>query len=40
MIDNCEHVVTTVADAVARVVDACADIRVLTTSRKPGRHRR
>ncbi|MBO0804503.1 MAG: AAA family ATPase [Nocardiopsaceae bacterium] len=35
MLDNCEHLIGAVADLVAYLVTAVADLRVLTTSRAP-----
>ncbi len=35
VLDNCEQVVDTVADAVTTVLTRCPDVRVLTTSREP-----
>ncbi len=35
VLDNCEHVVDATALLVARVLGACADVRVLATSRQP-----
>ena len=35
MLDNCEHVIDAVAELVAFLVSATADLRVLTTSRAP-----
>ncbi|MGH8963528.1 MAG: BTAD domain-containing putative transcriptional regulator [Jatrophihabitantaceae bacterium] len=34
-LDNCEHVVTAVAELVDRLLDACPGLRVLSTSREP-----
>lgn len=33
--DNCEHLVATVAPAVAKLVETCGNLRVLATSRQP-----
>jgi predicted ATPase/transcriptional regulator with XRE-family HTH domain len=35
VLDNCEHVVTEVAAVAAALVSACADVRILATSREP-----
>jgi predicted ATPase/class 3 adenylate cyclase/DNA-binding CsgD family transcriptional regulator len=35
VVDNCEHVVSSVADAVAHLLRTCPDVRVLATSREP-----
>jgi predicted ATPase len=35
LLDNCEHVVTSAAATVTRVLTACAGIRILATSREP-----
>jgi predicted ATPase/class 3 adenylate cyclase len=35
VVDNCEHVLPSAADAVERIVAACANVAVLATSREP-----
>ena len=35
VLDNCEHVVAAAAELCARLLPACADVRVLATSREP-----
>ncbi|MDN5918459.1 MAG: winged helix-turn-helix domain-containing protein [Pseudonocardia sp.] len=35
VVDNCEHLIDTVRDAVATLLDGCPDLRVLSTSREP-----
>jgi DNA-binding SARP family transcriptional activator len=35
MVDNCEHLLGAVADAVSRLIDACPELTVLATSREP-----
>ena len=35
ILDNCEHVVVSVATAVTRIMSACPGVRVLATSREP-----
>ncbi|MDN5931938.1 MAG: hypothetical protein L0I24_12890 [Pseudonocardia sp.] len=35
VVDNCEHLIDAVRDAVAMLLDGCPDLRVLATSREP-----
>ena len=35
MLDNCEHLIATVAELVAFLISTTAELRVLTTSRAP-----
>lgn len=35
VLDNCEHVLDAAAQLCARLLAACDDVRVLTTSREP-----